>query len=304
MNKILLASILLGAGGGAFLTARQSAIQLQHQASLTGEAWLVQTQRVAVAQGEQAGLIERVRELKQGFAQLQPVAENAVWSALQTHGAGRLPPELREHLLEELGFNWQSSEDFIVVSKDALREIRIAAIRDGKLTDNAATVLALTPGERGQIEAVMQQVQTDFNAWALAHTERTEPRDDVVAQYTLLNDPAMTVSNKFAARLSDAVGQERAGLILPSAREWMRDIGVREEPATMIVKRYSAGNEQRLKVQMFWSFGTRDQSGETYPRSLSQRPFPRAFLPMFPNGWADVAKREGIELPAEEPQEK
>src|ERR1051326_557079 len=123
MKRILLALTLLGAGVGGFLSARQSTTQLQQQANATREAWLAQTQRVAVAQSEQAGLIEHIRELKQALAQPQALRENALWSALQTNRAGHFTPELRGRLLEEFGFNWQSPSDFIVVSKDALREI-------------------------------------------------------------------------------------------------------------------------------------------------------------------------------------
>jgi hypothetical protein len=298
MSKILLSLTLLGAGAGAFLTARQSTSQLQHEANATREAWLAQIQLVATAQRDQAGLIEHVRELKQTLAQPPAVAESALWSALQTNRAGQLAPELRERLLEELGFNWESSEDFIVVSKETVRDIHMAVIGDGKLTDIAATVRALTPDERGQVEAAMQRVQTDYRDWALAHVERSEPKDDVVAQYTMPGDPAMLESLyiNFTNGVLEALGRERAELITASA--WS---GVRgkpsDKPTTMIIKRYLAGNEQRLKVQI------QDQWPENSPKDLWQVYFPEVFLPIFPNSWDDVAKREGFELP-EKSQEK
>ncbi len=301
MKKILLALTILGAGAGGFLTARQSTMQLQHEANATREDWLVQTQFVAIAQSDQAGLIDHIRALRQALTQPQAVGENALWSALQTNRAGELTPELRERLLEELGFNWQSSGEFIVVSKDALREIHMEAIRDGKLTDNASTVLAMTPGERGQIEAAMERVQKDFKDWALSHIERTEPKDDVVAQHTGPGDPAMSQSltNNFATGVFEAVGRERAELILASAWNWVIGvIGHPEKPTTIIVKRYLAGNELRLKAQVSWP------EGLTSSGDLSQPPnFPAEFRPLFPDGWADVAKREGFELPKES-QEK
>ncbi len=303
MNRILLALAILGAGAAGFLTSRQATTQLQHEANATREAWLAQTQLVAVAHSGLSGLMEHVRELKQALTQPQPVGENALWSALQTNRAGQLTPELRERLFEELGFNWQSSEEFILVSKETLRDIHMEAIRSGKLTDMASTVLAMTPGERGRVEAAMQRVRTDFKDWALSHIERNEPKDDVVAQYTLPNDPAMSISNNFATGVFDALGRERTELTMPSARNWMISMGIYGETTTMIVKRYLVGNEQRLKFQTLRSFGTPQQAGDTYPLDLSQYPFPNAFLPVFPNGWADVAKREGFELPKES-QEK
>jgi hypothetical protein len=300
MNKILLALTILGAGAGGFLTARQTTTQLQHEANVTRAAWLTQTQLVAGAHSDQATLMERVGELKQTLRRAPAAGENALWSALQTNRAGQLPPEVREHLLEELGFNWQSSEEFIMVSKETLRDIRMQTMHGGKLTEIAATVLALTPAERGQVEAAIQRVQTDFNDWALSHTERSEPKDDVLAQYTLPGDPAMSqsISNSFADGVFAALGRERGELIRDSARNWMLDtIGFPEKPTTVIVKRNLVGNEPRLKVQIH--HGT----AGTYWEDLSKRRLPAVFLPIFPNGWADVAKREGFEMPKES-QEK
>jgi hypothetical protein len=309
MNKILLVLTILGAGGGVFFTARQSTTRLQHEANATRGAWLAQTQVLTDAHSDQAGLIVRIRELKQALTQPQSVSENALWSGLQTNRAGPLTSELRERLLEELGFNWQSSEEFIVVSKEALREIGMRAIpkpidnADGKLTDNAATVLAITPEERGQVEAAMQRVQTDFKDWALLHIERSEPKDDVVAQYTLPADPAMSqsLSNILATGLFAAVGRERAELILRYARVWVSDTtGFVEKTTTMIVKRYLVGNELRLNAQVtHLKPGVLQPLGDSVAHDISQRRFPRPFLAVFPNGWADVAQREGFELPKE-----
>jgi len=307
MIKILLALTILVAGAAGFFTVRQSTTQILHEAKATREAWMAQTQLGSLAQSDQASLIEHVRELKQALTQPQAVGENVLWSAVQTNSAGYLTPGLRERLLEELGFNWKSSDEFIVVSKEALREIQMKTIRDGKLTDNASTVLAITPGERGQVEAAMERVQTDYKDWALSHIERTEPRDDVVAQYTLPGDPALNVSNNFATGVFAAVGRERAEMITASARNWMiSTIGISqhpENPTTIIVKRYLSGNEQRLKVQKTTQLGITNSLDLWQGPQWGLAEFPAAFRPVFPNGWADVAKREGFEMPKES-QEK
>lgn len=304
MNKILLALTILVAGAGGLFSTRQSTTHLQQEAEAARGAWLTQTQLVAGAQSAQVDLTERIRELKQALNQVQPVAENALWSELQTNLAPHLTAELRERLLEELGFNWQSSGAFIVVSKDALREIQIQqVIREGKLSDNAVKVLAITPEERARVEAAIQRAQTDFNAWALSHTDRSEPKDDVAAQYTLQNDPALSVSNRFAAGLFEAVGKERVEFIQPAVSELLFDIGIREEPLTMIVKRSLAANEPQLKVEIFEGAKQADRYGGRWASVSPGGNFPPAFRPVFPNGWADVAEREGFELP-KEPQKK
>ena len=306
MIRIFLALTILGAGAGGFLTARQSTIQLQHEAKATLETWVTQTQLVAAAQSDQAKLTEHVRELKQALAQPPTVTENALWSALQTNRADRLPPELRQRLLEELGFDWRFSPDFIVVSKQTVRDIQMKAVRDGELTDVAATVLAMTTQERGEVEAGIQRVKADFKDWVLAHVERGEPTGEVLAHYVLPKEPAMSqsLSNAFATAVLGALGRERAELMLPSAQGWMKDLGLYDcdaKPTTMNVKRSLAGNVPRLEVQTTSDYGPRPTiSGDLWrgpPWGFA--PFPRAFRPLFPNGWPDVAKREGFELPPE-----
>ena len=102
MNKILLALTLLGTGGGAFLAVRQSTTALRCEANASREAWLLQTQLVAVAQTDQAALIERVRQLgpmffrfrahvhrQQTFAK-RSWSRDALVARISGPGAGRL----------------------------------------------------------------------------------------------------------------------------------------------------------------------------------------------------------------------
>jgi hypothetical protein len=301
MNKILLAITILGTGAGGLFTARQSTVGLYREANTTRQAWLAQTQLVNLAQDEQAALTAHLRQMKEALTQAPAVEENALWPVLQTNRIGHLPPELRERLFEELGFNWQSSADYIVVSKETIHDVQMMPLQDDKVTDMAAAVLAITPEERGQVEAAMQRVRTAFQEWASSHIQRTEPKNEVVAQYTMPGaDPAvnMSISNNWAAAVCAALGKERAELIGSSGVSgypWAK-------PVTLIVKRCSDGNQQRLKFQTFASFGTPQQQGDSSPIDFSQRPFPAAFLFVFPDGWADVAKREGFELPERAPE--
>jgi hypothetical protein len=315
MKKIFLALTILCAGAGAVHTARQSTTRLQQEANRIREDWIAQTQLVAAAQVDLAVLNERVRDLKQSLKQSPPViVDTALWTALQTNRSPRVPRPLLDRVREELGFNWRFSPDYIVVSKQAVRDFQMQSIRstnanhlDAALTDAAATVLAMTHEERTQIEAAIARVKIDLNAWALAHVERVEPKDDEVAHYVLPKDREISksITNNFIASVLTAVGQERAELILPTARNWMRDFGVNDyaDPSTLIVTRYMAGNEPRLKIQV--NPKTRNARSEDLwlgdKKGLAS--FPRAFQILFPNGWADVAQREGFELPRDS-QEK
>jgi len=238
--------------------------------------------------------------LKEALGQALPTEENALWPVLQTNRIGHLPPELREHVFEEVGFNWQSSADYIVVSKETIRDVMMQSVENGKLTDMAVAVLAITPEERGQVEGALQRVRTSFHEWASSQIQRTEPKDEVVAQYTMPGADlamSMSISNNFTAALVGALGRERAELIGPSARAWLSLMYPWAKPITLLVKRFLDGNGERLKFLTFASFGTPQQIGDSNPMDFSQRPFPAAFLLAFPNGWADVAKREGFQLP-------
>jgi hypothetical protein len=248
-----------------------------------------------------------VRELKASLAQSQPVAQNALWSELKTNRADRLPPDLWERVLEELGFNWQFSSEFIVVTKRALRDTRGGnpndrtlpqgwILNDGRLSEAAVSIFALTPEERGQVEAVLQRGQAEFHRWALEHVKRVEPKGDVVANYVLAGDQAgwAGVSNNLVV----AVGRERAELIWDISQDQLAsEIGVSPGQRSMIIRRELVGSEQRLKADI-WK--PPRVVGSVY---LPDVAFPAAFRPIFPNGWTDVAKREGFELP-EQPQAK
>ena len=312
MNKIFLALAILGAGTAGALTARHSTIRLQREASATRESWLVQSQALTAAQSERARLSERIRELKQNLRKAEAAGnQNGLWSVLETNRIGYLAPDLRERLLEELGFNWKSSEAFIVVSKETVHQMGMHAIAiaglwpegddwHARLSDSAAAVLALTPQERSQVEAAMERMKEDIKDWAISHTQRSEPRDDVLAQYNLQSAPPTSISNNVMSAISSAIGKERTELMqmgspteypLGSIQDWMRRLANwgGDKPVTMVLRRFSEGNKQLLKFQ------ERDD-GHWVPIRIG---FPTIFRSLFPNGWADVAEREGFELPKE-----
>ena len=211
MNKIFLAFTFFAAGAGAFEAARQHANQLEQKAQAASESWQIHTQQLAAAQSESAVLTERVRWLKHAQTQSQTAPVSALWSELQTNRTDALPPDLRRRLLAELGFEWRTSPDYVIVSKGTVRDLGIEAVRGGKLTDLAATVLALTTDERGQIESALAGITTPLKDWLLAHIERHEPTEELLADFNLpVTHPgeqpmSQQISNDFAFRVSRAV---------------------------------------------------------------------------------------------------
>jgi len=296
MKRLVIALFVLAAGTTAVCVLRDSTGQVRRELAARGEAWRAETELVAAARNEHTEFTERLGDLKRTLSAQPPtvgtVAE--LLRAVESNGPSRLTIEQREKLLADLGFNWNSTGDYLVVSKDALPRMSLEGMKGMKLTETVCSVLAITPPERAALESMTQQLGVDFKAWAETHVQRAEPVGDVVAKYTMPADAAFSqsLSNMFSTGVLAALGTERGELLMNYARSWMSDLGMLGgKPTTMKVKRYQAGDEPRLGFEI--SQGSSIMSTEVSPH----QPFPEAFRPLFPDGWADLAAREGFELP-------
>ncbi len=295
MKRILIALVILAAGTGAFCAFQSAATQLQREALTSRAAWVAQTQLVSQAQSERTELEGRVRELKLNLSTAQQIMAARTSQPVFRPERGSLPlsPDQCEKLLAELGFNWNTSGDYVVVSKATLQWINLDGMKGAKLTAVADSVLAVTPKERTAIESEAQRLQAEYKSWVQAHALREEPTGDVVAKYSIPADTAFSgnCSNAFASGMLATLGDERGGLLLDYASSWMTDMGMYGgEATTMTVKRYGAGDELRLNAEFH-------SARSTWSTDASPSQFPEPFRPLFPNGWPDVAKREGFELP-------
>jgi hypothetical protein len=302
MKRIVLALSVLVSGIALLCGFRNSAAQFRSEAASQRDAWLARTQRLAQFQTQRDELTIRIAELKRGLAHLRRSTPEAdLMKAIETDGAAHLSPEVRERLLAELGLDWKSSGDYLVVSKDTLREVNFHAVRSNRLRDTVCGVLAITPQERAGIEATMERLAAEFNAWVVSHVQRTEPSSDVLAKYTLPPDPAFSqsLSNTFSAGVHATIGAERGSLLLDYSREWMQDVGMRGDGGSMLtIKRAPAGQE-------WLPFELKSSDNGTMSAAVSpHQPFPEAFRPIFPGGWTQVAELERFELPKEFHQPK
>jgi hypothetical protein len=302
VSKILLALSILSASAGGFLAMRQSTVEFQREANAAREAWQTETQQVAAAQSQQVSLKEHQEDLRRSLRQRPVVVVDPVWSELKTNLTGRLAVELREKLLRELAFNWQSSPDYIVITKQALRETGPEwIVQNGECSDVAATVFTMTPGERARVEAALKRAQTEFNDWARENVERSGPKNDVLAEYNLPANPS--IGTDFQAAVSQALGADRARFFPTYPQDYIDRYYIIPTETTFAIKRYRVGNEIRVEV-----FSTRWPDGPPGVRYLWENargysiPFPQVLRPIFTNGWADVAKLEGFELPKGPPE--
>jgi hypothetical protein len=296
MKRLLLATISLAITACLFLGLKSATMQLRAQTVTARQARQTQTQLLTQAQMELTALEKRVRELNNAHRaqEASAASDDGLNALLSLVGARHLSTVQSEQLLAALGFNWASSRDYVVVSKDSLDQISVNGIKDMKLTGTASAVLAVTPDEKERVDALMNGLATDYQTWAQAQVQREEPTGEVVAKYTMPSDPdfSQTLSNRFTSGVLEALGAERGNLLIQYAWSWMGDLNMFGGGATtMTLKTRTTGGNPVVDLEL------ETGGGSMYTTISPYQPFPTAFRPLFPNGWADLAKREGFPLP-------
>ena len=294
MKRLILAALIVAAGTSVFCALQSATARFRKEFAARREGWIVQTQLLEQARAQRTELTRRIRELKASRLNPPPTAaktELTDWIA--TNRSNALSSELRERLLAELGFDWNSMTDDLVVSKDTLRKVGVEAMRGIKLTDTARGILAITPEERAGLEGLAKQLAAEFNTWAVSHVERAEPEGNVLAKYTMAPDPefSQSLSNIFCAGVVAALGAERGELLLGYAGSWMADLGMCGGTSSMTIKR---SGDKRLGLELKTADG-----GTMFTDVTPYQAFPAAFRPIFPGGWTELALRESFELPQE-----
>ena len=296
MKRILLAVSILTCGSSALLALHRSTVLLRLEAERTSGTLNAETIRLKQSRTQLNTVTVEVRELKDKLEALEgPASDPHAVSFEVPAGSAHLSPDESERLLERLGFNWSSTGDYLMVSKDTLRAISLEGMSGTKVSDTAVQVLAITPVERAGIETTTQQLMADYNAWVQSHAVRTEPSGDVVAQYSVQADAdfSLGLSNRFASGLLGTLGSERGALLLDYASSWMQDLGMGGTGGanSLKVTRYPGDGEPHYSFVIKYSGNTMSTDVSPY------QPFPPAFLPLFPGGWPDLARREGFPLP-------
>ncbi|MDR3456147.1 MAG: hypothetical protein P4N60_01770 [Verrucomicrobiae bacterium] len=319
MKQALLAIIILAIGAAAFCALRSTSTGLRRELVMQQAAWQTQTQQLAQLYLVKQQVIERTSENKRLFAALPPLPalQQLEQKILAGDSLRNLSAAESEQLLAELGFNWNTSGDYLIVSKKSLDGIDYDGMKGVNLTKAALETLAITPEERGVIEAMTKQLNETRSTWVLEHVQRTEPSGNVLAQYSLPVDEAFSQSQMdiYTNGIFNALGQERAQWLEDHSQEWMQAVGLLAgenmskvpkalldtlpadaygpKPTTMKVERYQSGDQWHLNL-------TLQQGGGTMTTSVNPwQPFPEAFRTLFPGGWQELAEREGFELPPE-----
>jgi hypothetical protein len=302
MKRVLLAVLILSAGTTVFCALRHSTNFTRDEVAVQRHAWQSHTQHLTELRIERHQITERWSETKRHLAMQPPLP--ALTKLAEKILAGAAPESFsdaeREQLLAELGFSWNTTGDYLIVSKKSLEGISFRSLRGSALTDAARAALAITPTEQASLESLAQQLGNERTEWAKANVQREEPSGLTVAKYVLPVDPTLAGTQRitFTNAIRSTLGEVRGDLFQQKSWGWMDAMGMlsgpeagyASKPTSLTVKRYAADRED---------LGYTLQQGYSMMSSsvLPWQQFPEAFRAVFPGGWEELAQREGFELP-------
>lgn len=148
--------------------------------------------------------------------------------------------------------NWNPDCPYIWLRKELLAELPVEAFTSsGEVRSDVATVLVIDAASQQQLKTNLSRLVADYRALELASIERVEkPLSDVGTDGTVvtirinpLPEQSANLKAQFASALSDAVGQQRADMLMPKADSWLYSQfrSARKEPETISVLRRANG---------------------------------------------------------------
>lgn len=321
MKRVLIAFLIFAVATTVFCTLRTTANTTHAELGAQMATWRSQTQQVAVLLFEKQTITEHWNETRHTLA-AQPQPSGVTRLAEKILGGAtsdQLSAAESEQLLVELGFNWNTTGEYLIISKKSLGAISFDALKGAKLTAVAEAALAITPAEKSTLQATLQQLNEARSDWVKAHVQREEPSGNILAKYSLPVDPEFSMNQLalFTNSVFNTLGIDRAKIFQDHSSQWLTDSGMRiapdfskvpaelraampvmmerqePQPASLTVERYKSGDEWYMNYHL-------KQDGNNMTTSVNPwQPFPEAFKPLFPGSWPDLAKAEGFELPKE-----
>jgi hypothetical protein len=292
MNRILLILLALGAGAAGFKVFQRSAAAARTTTALRQQAWQASTNELVRTQAVLAALRQEVQEKQARLrAAGPPPGLNLELLGLVEGDRAEGPAVAWAQLRQQLGLGWNSSPDYVLVSKRVLKELDFPRLASAtRVTGSAADLLALTPAERTALRAALQQLPEAQGV----HIQRAEPNGDILAQYTAAPPEAVaqqSLSNTLALAIAGVVGAERTAVLLPQGWRELTSKLWPSEAETMTIRRSTNGGEPDLVCEMRRGDNVRSSPVRyaNYPSSW--------FLTLCPGGWEDLARRESFELP-------
>jgi hypothetical protein len=292
MKRLVLAlmAVCMGVAGFALFYHRTgkfsaaTAMVVEHLQSATNDLGATQ-EAVSLLRTEIRDKRDRLRQFNR-YPNISPEMLE-ILEGNKSRGHARAWAELRQ----QLGIGWDTSPDYVLVNKQAIRDVWFNKLSyDGTLSDDSAKLLSLSPEEQKAVRAALAAARQ--GQWLNASS--TPPGGDIVAQYTIVPpDPAFVAgqSNAFVANITTAIGTERAGYFLHDAwRELTSDLAP-SEAKTMTLRQTNVDGQPDLICEV-----TQGAKVSTMPVRYATYPnFP--VMELFPGGWQAMAQTVGFKLP-------
>jgi len=300
MKRALITALIILVGASLFGSMRRANHRLEIEAAAVRRGVESEAAALEMARSECEEARSQLNAIRLQLRQ-QPLPDRraqesvALVSAFSTNAAS-LTPAQTERLLAELGFSWNTTGPFLVVSKSTLRRVSLAGMGVATPTDAACGVLAITPQERAAVEVVAQGVMRQFQTWTQQHMERTGANGKVLCEYRISLTPEFTsgIQEIFRNAVIGTLGEERGQLFLGYSSDWMSSLGMfGSEPVSLTVEMPAGGPNRRALYTLKTGRSTLTSAITPW------QPFPLSFRALFPGGWPDLAVREGFELPPE-----
>ena len=303
MKRILIIITLTSLGGLIFglLRARESAL-LEVPVELRARQAEF-TNALAQEQVEQAALGQAIaaQQSQVLLASQLPHLSPALTDWLLATNYSKLPHSLVSELRALLALPPNLSADCVLISKPSLQALQPRGPgRDDKLPDALCGILSLSPEQRQVIDSALSDSHAEFSDWAKQNLQRQGPQGDTLVRYTIPpNDAANAITNRLMAKLSETLGDERTELFYQFADGWfqVQNGYLGTITNTLSVLRRVDNNGQPALFYHLTREGPLSTLGEG-PNRIQPQFFPPAWLNVFPGGWAEVAQREGFDLPA------
>ena len=294
MKKLTLALCILGLGAMSFGA-------LHHAMTASRDAAASHLNDLAEANDSVAQLQSAIDSLrqetseKQRFLTRQTSADQVrrdLLDLLENPGSKHSPSAWTD-LRRELGIGWDSSSEYVLVSKRVLKRVGLHAFSfPPAITAPMRAALAISRSEESQIKATIEGIKSDCPI----HARRLEPAGDLLAHYILEADDntlEQSISNRFSAGVIAALEAERADFFVDDGWRALRANlpMVGSEPITFTVKRAPGVDQQRF----IWEIQKAGASSSGEVR-YAQHPA-HWFSLLFPRGWREVAELNSFQLP-------
>ncbi|MGH7868512.1 MAG: hypothetical protein ACREP9_13025 [Candidatus Dormibacteraceae bacterium] len=270
--------------GGARRIRGRTALNEQQRQGTAKQLDATQTELMAVRTDVQ----DKKHRIEQ--TNLHPMISPELLALVERDLCGGTPSAWAE-LRQQLGIGWSSSPDYVLVSKRVLGRLGYSRLNaNARFTEPACDLLGISPGERTAANSVLQESLAQS-----LNVKFAEPSGDIVAQYTVLPpDPSseLSVSNNLISSLTETLGSERIGLLLPDIwREFRSHLGP-PEPETITVRQAVVDGQPDLT----WEASRANTVVFSEPVRYAR--YPGWFLEIFPGGWQTLADRAGFQLPS------